>query len=279
MTLRSELGVPESATTVVCRDVALAVSRHGKGVPIVCLHAIAHGGRDFEVFERLAADLGEIVRIDWPGHGRSENDTQPPDPWRYAELLEDLLPELGITNPVLIGNSIGGAAAIVYASRNPVSALVLCDPGGLVPVWLPVRLLTSLMSRFFAAGLSAGKWFDKAFSVYYRRLVLPHPNARAQRERIISTSRLHAGLLSEAWAGFGQPEADLRELAAGIPAPIWCAWSQQDRVIPLWMCKPAIKRMKNASLTLFQGGHAAFLEEPEAFAQGLRSFKAACQQH
>jgi pimeloyl-ACP methyl ester carboxylesterase len=43
-------------------------------------------------------------------------------------------------------------------------------------------------------------------------------------------------------------------------------------VIPLGYCKPAIARMKRGSLTVFKGGHAPFLEQPDAFAAGFAAF-------
>lgn len=48
--------------------------------------------------------------------------------------VDDFLTQLQIEKPILIGCSIGGAAAILYARDHPVAGLVLCDPGGLVQV-------------------------------------------------------------------------------------------------------------------------------------------------
>ena len=46
-------------------------------------------------------------------------------------------------------------------------------------------------------------------------------------------------------------------------------------MIPLSQCRPCIDRMKSATLTVFDAGHAAFLEQPAAFAEGLLAFTAA----
>ncbi len=70
------------------------------------------------------------------------------------------------------------------------------------------------------------------------------------------------------------PAADIREVAARLDVPIWVAWAKRDRVIPLRACAPAIARMRYATLDTFDAGHCAFLEQPDAFAEGLRNFLA-----
>ena len=266
---RYACGVPESAIFLECDGVRIAVSREGKGMPLVCLHAVGHGGGDFDAVTAALRDQVEVIRIDWPGQGRSGPDRVPASAERYAQLLSQILESLEVSNPVIIGNSIGGAAALLYASRQPVRALVLCDSGGLVPVSALVRGMTRLFYRFFRAGERGAGWFARAYAWYYRFLVLPSPAAAAQRDRIIAAGPECAAVLAQAWQSFGEAGADLRGVAAAIQVPVWVAWSRSDRVIPLWMCRPAIRKIPDLRLTTFKGGHAAFLEQPEPFLQAL----------
>jgi pimeloyl-ACP methyl ester carboxylesterase len=271
---REMIGVPADANTVEACGIRLAVHREGSGIPVVCLHAIAHGGGDFESFAAAIKDSFEIIRVDWPGQGRSGPDLQPARPARYAELLGEVLDQLGIRAPIVIGNSIGGAAAIHYASRHPVRALVLCDTGGLIEVNRTARFFCGAFARFFAAGERGAWWFKPALCAYYRFIVLPSPAAAPQRERIIESGYEQSATMRSAWEGFGQPAADIRDMACSIPVPVWFAWACRDRVIPLSACMPTIRRMKNASVTEFDAGHAAFLEQPEKFAREFRRFVA-----
>ena len=269
---RYACGVPETAQFVDCDGVRLAVSREGRGPALVCLHAVGHGGGDFAGLAAMLSDRYEVIRIDWPGQGRSDADHQPASAARYAELLAHVLRQLQIARPVIVGNSIGGAAAILYASEHPVAGLVLCDAGGLVPVWPMIKGLTRLFRGFFRAGERGASWYPRLFRWYYRFMVLPEPAAQAQRERIIAAGSECAAVLAQAWDSFGRPEADLRALAAGLPMPVWVAWSRSDRVIPLWLCRPAICRIPQAQLSSFKGGHSAFLEQPDAFLGALIAF-------
>jgi len=274
MNLRQAAGLPAEAETVEACGVRLAVHRKGSGPAIVCLHAIGHGGRDFEVFATAMQDHFEVIRIDWPGHGRSGPDVQPARAERYAELLGVVLDKLGIRDPIIVGNSIGGAAAIVYASRHPVRALVLCDSGGLVEVNRTLRAFCGIFVRYFTAGERGAWWFGPAFRAYYRFIVLPALAATDQRRRIVEAGYELAGTMREAWEGFRQPDADIRGIATSLQVPVWIAWARKDRVIPLSVCMPCIAKMRNAGVTRFDAGHAAFLEQPEEFAREFRNFAA-----
>ena len=125
-------------------------------------------------------------------HGRSGPDTRPASAERYAELVAATLDELGLERPLLIGNSIGGATAILVATARPVAGVVLCDSGGFVRVDATVRRICSIMAAFFAAGEARAWWFGPAFALYYR-VVLPSPAAHAQRARIIAGAYDTAG--------------------------------------------------------------------------------------
>ncbi len=261
------MGSPE----ILVDGVRLAVAREGRGQTVVCLHAIGHGGRDFEAFASALKGRFDVIRVDWPDQGRSGPDTKAPTPARYAELLAGVLAQLRVERPIVIGNSIGGATAILYASEHPVRALVLCDAGGLFEITPAVRRICRFFVRFFDAGARRAWWYKTAFAAYYR-IVLPSPAAGAQRKRIVRAAFEIAPLLRDAWSGFGAPDADIRHIARELEAPIWCAWAKSDRVIPLRYALPAIGELRHARVTRFKGGHSAFLERPKQFAREFLKF-------
>ena len=258
-------------TRVTVDGVALAVHRTGRGVPVVCLSAVGHDAQDFSYLAERAGAHCEFICIEWPGHGESGKDHRPVSASRYAELIEGVLSLLGIEFPIVLGNSIGGTVAMRYAARHRVRALVICDSGGLVEISPTVRKFCRVMERFFAAGERDAWWYRLVFAGYYR-LVLQQKAARAQRKRIVANAHKLAPLLRQAWASFGDPEADLRAVAASLDVPIWVAWSKHDRVIPLKACMDAIRGFKHYTLDTFDGGHTPFLEQPDAFAKKFLRF-------
>lgn len=272
--LRAACGAQEPVDWIEAAGAKLAIMRRGTGFPVLCTHAIGHGARDFEEFARLASNDFEIIALDWPGQGLSPADGHPPSAAHYADILIAALDALKIDRAILIGNSIGGAASIIAAAKNParVAALVICDSGGLVKISAFAKFFVGRMAAFFRAGENGKKWFARAYRFYYRRMVLPRKAAAAQRERIIAAGTEMAPLLRQAWESFGQPDADIRRLVPTIKCPVWIAWARSDRVIPWAMCRAAVRKFPNRKIQLFPGGHSAFLENPERFAKGFRAF-------
>lgn len=252
----------------------LAVARRGRGPLVVCLHATGHGARDYESFADRVGDAFEVVALDWPGQGRSPREVTPASASRYAGLLTGLLETLG-GPAIVIGCSIGGAAAIEAAAKRPdlVRALVVCNTGGLVAIDAPSRFAIGLMQRFFAAGANGARWYPKAFEIYYR-MVLPGAPARAQRERIVAAAVETAPVLAEAWGSFASPQADLRALARTLRCPTLFAWAAKDRILPWSKSRAAAETVPDHRVEMFDGGHAAFLEDPERFAGIFRGFAA-----
>jgi 4,5:9,10-diseco-3-hydroxy-5,9,17-trioxoandrosta-1(10),2-diene-4-oate hydrolase len=277
-TLRYELAAPapDLTRTVLGVELHLHDSDASGGKPVlVCLHAIGHGGGDFAA---LSAALPEwrVIAVDWPGHGRLGNDPEPASAIRYAQLLAGLMDKLRLERVVVLGNSIGGAAAVRYAAAHPerVRALILANPGGLDPGG------SSLLGRFFIGGLVShfeqgarneerfGPWFRE----YYSK-VLMAPAAQQQRERIIAAGYESAPVLTQAWNSFMQPEASLAALAPKVTQPVLFTWADADEIITWSRNEEGVRRFPNAKVEHFvNSAHAAFLEEPEKFLEVLEPF-------
>jgi 4,5:9,10-diseco-3-hydroxy-5,9,17-trioxoandrosta-1(10),2-diene-4-oate hydrolase len=252
----------------------LAAKRWGRGQPVLCLHAVGHGSGDFAGLAACLGDSFELIAIDWPGMGRSAPDGHPVRADHLAGIILQTVDALGLERPFVIGNSIGGTAAIIAAASAPgrFAGLALCNPGGLAPLDLLARVAIGRMAALFRAGAKGARWFPAAFAAYYRHLVLPSPAARERREPIIAAGRELAPLLADAWSGFREPSGDLRALAPRLALPVWLAWTRGDQFVSWGRARRAVARMPCHRVTLFQGGHCAFLEDPEAFAAGFRTF-------
>jgi pimeloyl-ACP methyl ester carboxylesterase len=270
-TFRSRLSASDLSLEV--EGVQLAYSDEGQGMTLVCLHAIGHGSRDFLAVRDALKNSYRVITLDWPGHGFSEADTEHASATRYAQLLTAFLERLKLEQVVLLGNSVGGAAAIRCAANLPdcVQALILADPAGLDRVdWLSKLMIRSMVG-FFAAGGRRALWFPAAFAAYYR-LVLPAPVASEERSRIVASAFEIAAVLEQAWCSFGQVEADLRPLIPTIRQPVLFTWAVSDRIVQLSRNLDSIRQFSNARLVRFPGGHSPFLEAPDEFLRELRVF-------
>lgn len=263
------------ATLIDVGGVKLAVRAQGAGQPVLCLHATGHGARDYDEFGARVGDGFRVIALDWPGHGDSPPMETPASAAAYAALLQEAARALDLDRYIVLGNSIGGAAALIHTVARPqnVRGLVLCNPGGLQPVSLIARLYCRSMARQFARGERG----DPAFRAWFARYcagILPMPDAHWRRDEIVAAGYTSAPALREAWESFAEPAADIRHLPAQIAQPVLYAWAKRDRAVAWSRSAKAALRAPNAEVIVFDGGHAAFLEQPEAFAAAFRAFSA-----
>jgi N-formylmaleamate deformylase len=102
----------------------------GNKPPVVLLHGLTANGACWTPLARVLEENYDVVMPDARGHG---NSGAPNHGYFYDNLAADvvgLIDALGLSNPVLLGHSMGGMTAAVVASRNPkrLRGLVLVDP-------------------------------------------------------------------------------------------------------------------------------------------------------
>jgi 4,5:9,10-diseco-3-hydroxy-5,9,17-trioxoandrosta-1(10),2-diene-4-oate hydrolase len=270
---RHAVGASDARRFVTVDGVRLAYDDVGRGPTVVCLHAIGHGAGDFARLAARLRDRHRVLALDWPGQGWSSPDHEPPTSRRYAELLDGFLAAVDAGPVVIVGNSIGGGAAIRWASAHSASVrgLVLVNNSGLDLFDGTTRIACGLMARFFRAGVRRAWWYQRAFAAYYRT-VLPTPAAAEQRARIVASAEEIAPVLAEAWGRFALPDGDLRALVPSITCPVLVTWAVGDRFNQLKRARPAIQRFPRARVVEMPGGHAPQLETPEAFEREMEAF-------
>ncbi|MBV1853698.1 alpha/beta fold hydrolase [Catellatospora tritici] len=104
-------------------------------VPLVLLHGIGGGGPgDWDTVAAGLSDRFRVYAVDQRGHGRSDR----ADAYSIDLLVADLaqlLDALGLDRIVLVGHSLGGVVAYLFAARHPhrLRALVVEDAGLMYP--------------------------------------------------------------------------------------------------------------------------------------------------
>ena len=102
----------------------------GDKPPVVLLHGLMTSGTCWTPIARALERDYDVIMPDARGHGKS---SAPDQGYSYNQLAADVLnlvEALRLTNPVLIGHSMGGMTAAVVASRNSkrLRGLILVDP-------------------------------------------------------------------------------------------------------------------------------------------------------
>lgn len=244
---------------------------------VVLLHGGGPGASAASNFARnipVFAKSFRTIAVDQPGFGRSAKPTEHPQYFTHsATAVVGLLDALGIEKAHLVGNSLGGGAAVRLALDHPRRAgrLVLMGPGGVsVNVFSPDPTEGIKNLARFAA--SPGPSKDK-LAAFLR--VMVHDQSLITDE-----------LIEERFAAASTPEslAAMAAMGASFARPdsyeqgmLWrevhrlrqrvlLIWGREDRVNPLDGALLALKNIPRAQLHVFGNcGHWAQVERFEEF--------------
>ncbi|KQX09727.1 hydrolase [Streptomyces sp. Root431] len=128
----SELVVVRDGVRLSCRDWG------GSGPDVLLLHGLAGHAGEWDATARALCEAGyRVLALDQRGHGNSERRPEDVSRAAYVADVVAVVHELGLQQPVLIGQSLGGHTALLTAAAHPElpSALVLVEagPGGSNP--------------------------------------------------------------------------------------------------------------------------------------------------
>ncbi len=125
--------------SVQANGLKIHFTRTGGDKPaLVLLHGITDDGLCWTpVAEALASEF-DVVMVDARGHGHSEAPANGYDDFTQAEDLVGLIEALQLSNPILLGHSMGALTTLTLAGMHPhlPRAIVLEDPPAL---WMPAQ--------------------------------------------------------------------------------------------------------------------------------------------
>ncbi len=161
----------------------LAFARSGTGAPLVLLHGLGASRRSFDPVLPALVSRFDVIAVDLPGFGDSAPLPGPGEvpPAVLAQHVADLLDELGVSTPHVVGNSLGGWVALELASRRPVASLTLLSPAGLWPRNTPLYDRISLGASRWLARHATGLLCRLVASRLGRTLVLGQTHGHPMR--------------------------------------------------------------------------------------------------
>jgi len=243
---------------------------------VLLLHGFGASLHTWESWARLLSTDRRVVRLDLPGFGLTG-----PDPTgdytdaRSVRVLSALLDRLGIARASLVGSSMGGRIAWVFAAEEPgrVDKLVLMAPDGfagpgreygkapkvpfvarLLPFVLPDRLLRPMLARAYG---DPAVLTEDVYARYRDMLLAP-----SVRSAIVA--RVGQSVLAD-------PEPILRR----IQAPTLLVWGEKDALVPFDNAADYVKALPDSAVVSFpELGHVPHEEAPVRSLEPVRAFLA-----
>lgn len=221
-------------------------------------------------------DTYNCVFLDLPGEGESSFDgVQSYSPVAQVERLKAFFDAQSFKDVVLIGNSIGGCIACLYAATYPaeVSRLIAIAPAG-----LPAARLSPAMSQFLESGKHPFGYrtvceMRKLWEIVFTRAPKVHAFlAKALAARgALRYARI--GKILEDFKGSGLYPLQMR--LAEVKARTLIVWGSNDRVFDI-SCLDEINRLlPQASVCIIEGaGHVPYLECGEETLDAIQRFLA-----
>ena len=235
------------------QDIKINYIRYGSGKDTIVL---LHGwGQNIEMMKMVSDPFSsdyDIVIIDLPGHGKSEEPKKVLTLYDFVDCVKSLLDSLNIQNPILIGHSFGGKISLLYASMYDVKKLVLFGSPfkkEITKISLKTKMLNSPKK---IPGINKLQNFAKKHmgSTDYRNA------SPIMREILVE----HVNL-------------DITENVKKIKCPTLIIWGTLDDAVPLERAYELEKLIKDSGVVVYENcTHYAYLERLGQTISVLKSF-------
>lgn len=231
------------------------------------VHGAYHGAWCWAAVGRKLAELGHrAIAIDLPGHGASRFDRARVDLDVYADALVDAVEREGLSDLVLAGHSMAGAALTIAAPKIAsrlkrlifISAMVLRD-GERLADYVPDKRRPLLEQAMEAPDRCVA--LSEAFKERFRATFIQDASSDLQDFVI-------AGLNPQPAATYLKPIANAPFFELDLPMS-WVTLEDDLALDPLRWHPLFSSRLKNPSIRSIKGGHEAMFTKPVELACAL----------
>lgn len=246
----------------------IAWKERGRGDAVAFLHGIG-GGADS--WDAQLAEIGRTHRAlawDMPGYGGSDPLDAPGfDAWVAA--LAGWLDHAGVSRCTLVGHSIGGMIAQVFAARHPDRLHHLVLSATSAAFGNPDGDFQKEFLRTRLAPLDAGRSMADLAAEFVPTLVGPDAPEAARRAAIATMSLVAPETYRAAMSALVR--FDARELLAQVTTPALLIAGADDAAAPVKAMQRLADRLPAARMVVVPGmGHLGNMEQPERYAALLR---------
>ncbi len=248
----------------------------GKGPTLILLHGFGGSAIDWLPTAKYLVGNFHLLIPDLPGYGQSS-----PVPVAQGGIHGEALALAGFVRALhikhfgLVGHSMGGAIAGVYAAHHPqqVFGLALLDSAG-----LPFKL--NAFAKQVLAGKNPFAYTSRAEFRQLLALVFLHPPQLPDRieDVFVNRNRSRHTFMLGVLERLRKPAnaTVLVPLLPRLQMPVLGLWCRQDRVIPpdaMRALRQGLQQAAQIDMTLLNDcGHMSIIEKPHETAQAITRF-------
>jgi pimeloyl-ACP methyl ester carboxylesterase len=270
----SQIQRTDIITSLFLQPIATSYVRQGTGgIPIVFLHGFDSSIFEFRRIMPIIAPLREVWAIDLLGFGFTERSIDCPFSAASIRTHLEAFWHAKIQQPIiLVGVSMGGAAAIEFTLNNPaaVDKLILIDSAGFTqpPAMgkFLIQPLGNLATNFLASpkvrqSVSEKAYFDRSFVTEDAQLCAAlHLEMPNWSEALIAFTRS---------GGYGY----LLDRLSAIQQETLILWGKQDRILGIKAAELFKQQLPKSQLKWIDNcGHVPHLEQSQIAAQSILNF-------
>jgi pimeloyl-ACP methyl ester carboxylesterase len=259
----AEAAYPATGQFVIVDGRRLHYEMQGTGPDLVMIHGASGSLRDltFALRDQLT-DRYRVTVVDRPGLGHSDpmDDTSLA---AQARTIKAAMAQLGVKDPVVLGQSYGGAVALAWALEGGPKALVLVGapslpwPGTLDP-WY--RLTSTAPGRAIAVPLASAFVPQSYVTAATRAVFAPDPVPPGYEAWLGTALTLRRASLATNAAQVNALRAELVTMEPRYPSltlPVELVHGSADTIVPLAIHSgPLSQLLPNVTLTVIEGaGH------------------------
>ncbi|WP_416772462.1 alpha/beta fold hydrolase [Pseudomonas sp. RHF3.3-3] len=244
------------------------------GPTLVFLHGLGASKDQWGPHIYSMVRTSNCVFLDLPGEGESSfDDSQSYCPAAQVERLKVFFDAQDFKDLVLIGSSIGGCIACLYAACYPadVSRLVAMAPAG-----LSATRHSSAMRQFLASGKHPFSYQTVGeLQGFWEMVFTRPPKVPAFLARVLAAKGAmrygRVGKILEDFQGSGL--YPLQRRLAQVKAPTLVVWGRNDRIFDVSCLHEVYCSLPQASICIIEeAGHVPYLEYGEQTLLALRRF-------
>ena len=255
------------ATTTTQDGASVYYETTGTGTPVVLVHGITESCRTWDPVRDRLVDAGyRVIAPDLRGHGQSS----PHSPYDLGSLAGDIIAVVtteGLSNPRVVGHSLGGAVVSALAGAFPVESAVNVDqslklddfqdqlkqaePALRDPASFPM-VIEGLFGQLAGDAIPAEEW-----------------------QRVQSIRRADQDVVLGVWdLVLTAPREELAAAVEGAASGVSCPYLSLHGIDPGDEYKDWLQQLvPQAEVEIWRGlGHYPHLVEPDRFVSRLQSF-------